>query len=144
MLSYCQELSTGIQCQIPIGQPPTGIDELNQKMTRCENPRARPRMPGPPNMEHPYNNPFKKTFFCLPKRNVLPNVHRGGMGWAPSQLPAYPAVKIQKGNKKTLFWKIGDVVTVASAVSQPNGHDPEMGSTPSSRIDADNCDDAPS
>ena len=44
--------------------------------------------------------------------------------------------KKQIGNKKTLPWKIGDVVTVASAVPQPNGRDPERRSTPPGGTDA--------
>ena len=89
-------------------------------------------------------------------------MHHGSMVWAPSQLLAYPAVKKykkphpekkskvfsqkmkNKGNKKTYPWKIGDVVTVANAVPQPSGHDPESRSAPPSRMDADHCDDAPS
>ena len=51
--------------------------------------------------------------------------------------------KIHKGNKTTHPWKTGDVVTVANAVPQPSGHDPERGSAPPSRMDADHCNDAP-
>ena len=72
-------------------------------------------------------------------------MHHGGMGWAPAQLLAYSAVhknkkpypckksvvilpkRYKREIKKTLSWEFGDVVTVANAVPQPNGHDPERG-----------------
>ena len=81
-------------------------------------------------------------------------MHHGSMGWAPTKLPAYPAMyknnkphsekqskfflrkKNKREIKKTLSWKIGDVVTGANAVPQPNGHDPERGSTPPGGMDA--------
>ena len=46
--------------------------------------------------------------------------------------------------KRHTVGKFGDVVTVANAVPQPSGHDPERGSAPPSRMDDDHCDDAPS
>ena len=68
MLSYGKKLSTGIQCQTTTSQPTTHIDKFNGQLTMGENTRARPRMPGPPKMEHPYEN--------LPKEEKSPFAHQ--------------------------------------------------------------------
>ena len=46
MLSYGQELSTGIQCQISMSQPTTHIDKFNRKLTRGKK-RAQPALTPP-------------------------------------------------------------------------------------------------
>ena len=60
MLSYSQELSTGIQRQVPTSQPATTINKFNGKLTREGTFSTKTRVSNPPDLEHPYSQSSEK------------------------------------------------------------------------------------
>ena len=92
VLSYGQELGTGIQYQISMSQPTTHIDKLNRQLTKSKKPFTMTRMSDPPDVEHPNQNPPNKEKgpFANQKKASIKGRNLGLTVHLPAFLPICP------------------------------------------------------